>query len=251
MGIHFVNISEKEFLKLKFLYKIMPLEYALAFFETGGFWFAKPTVWEDPYEKRFIDATYNGKKFIWKDRVFCTCMTGIHSSEALWNMYSKNSIAVQFCLRREDLLYILNDYVKDNPTHEIYIGRVEYLNTNEINMPLKQIPFSVPSPSINPNNSKLAAKLLLLKRIAYEYEKEIRIMIVKPMSTSENGISVPYDKNNLNFIERITLDPKISRYEEIAFKKVFNYFLHNNTTRSKVFKSSLYKQKKTVHYITK
>lgn len=94
--IRFVNISEEEFLDSKLLYKHMPLEYALSALKNKSLWFANPTTWTDPFEKRFLEAKYTkgGREitFNWPGRVFCTCMTQTQSSEAYWNAYSHGEI---------------------------------------------------------------------------------------------------------------------------------------------------------------
>ena len=52
----FVNLSQEEFLSKKLLFKYMPLEQALLTLEGKYLWFANPTTWNDPFEKRFIEA---------------------------------------------------------------------------------------------------------------------------------------------------------------------------------------------------
>lgn len=88
--------------------KFMPLERALNLLNSQKIWFANPRVWPDPFERRFIDANYaGGKKFAWRDRVFCSCFTNNATSEASWNAYSKGDICVKFVIDRRELLNVL------------------------------------------------------------------------------------------------------------------------------------------------
>ena len=131
--IHFINISEEYFLKKKLLYKHMPLENALQSLKGKYLWFANPSTWKDPFERRFLEAKYikNGKEvnFNWKDKVFCTCLTQTQTSEAYWNIYKHNNIGIEFKINRKELLEELKKY---DDTYNIYVGRAEYLKTSDI-----------------------------------------------------------------------------------------------------------------------
>ena len=64
-------IQPGEFLTTgKVVNKFLPLERALNLLNSRKMWFANPREWTDPFERRFIDASYaGGAKFAWKDRV--------------------------------------------------------------------------------------------------------------------------------------------------------------------------------------
>lgn len=201
----------------------MPLENALSFLNEKYLWFANPSTWKDPFEKRFLDAKYlkKGKEvsFNWKGRVFCTCLTQTQTSEAYWNVYNQGSIGVEFRIYREQLLKELSKYDK---TYQIYIGRAEYLRTSDIKKDLKDIPFNPAiAPDVKINSDKFASRLFMLKRIAFMYEDEIRIVIVKKKSTQENGIKVNYSCDNVSLIHQIILDPNLGENTSSLLKKAF------------------------------
>lgn len=79
MSVKFFNMTRAEFLSKKLLHKYMPLERVLEMLTNQTIWFANPTIWKDPFEKRFIENVYNiggvQKPFPWKDRVYCMCAT--------------------------------------------------------------------------------------------------------------------------------------------------------------------------------
>lgn len=212
--IKFVNITEKEFLQSKLLYKHMPLENALRTLEEKTLWFANPATWKDPFEKRFLDARYtkSGKEvsFHWKDRVFCSCLTQTITSEAFWNTYSRGEIGVELRVDREKLLEELSRYSDD---YKIFIGKAEYLKTEEIRRGLRDIPFDPALPyNVKLNSDEFAARLFLLKRKAFSYEDEVRIIIVKKSGTKEDGIGLHYQCENTSLFKQIVLDPSLGDF---------------------------------------
>lgn len=106
----------------------MSLETALRTLDNKKLWFANPTTWKDPFERRFIEAKYyDGKEkrdFTWKNRVYCICLSQTMVSEASWRVYSPNDIGVQLRIKREMLLEELKAFETE---YHIYIGRVEYI----------------------------------------------------------------------------------------------------------------------------
>ena len=251
--ITFVNITEEEFLDSKLLYKHMSLEDALRSLNEKYLWFANPSKWKDPFEKRFLEAKYikNGKevRFNWKGKVFCTCLTQTQTSEAYWNIYSQNSIGIEFRIYREQLLEELKKY---DATYKIFIGRAEYLKTSDIEKDLKDIPFNpAMTPDVKINSDIYASRLFLLKRVAFKYEDEIRIILVKKNATKENGIKVTYDCDNTDLIHQIVLDPNLGDSTSRMLKKVFateygfkpfvgTFHIHNTV---RVLQSQLYTKK--------
>jgi len=246
--IQFVNITKEEFLKSKLLYKHMPLENALRVLNEKYLWFANPSEWKDPFEKRFLDARYirNGKEvsFTWKGRVFCTCLTQTQTSEAYWNAYKHESIGVEFKFYREKILEVLS---KIENSYKVFIGRVEYLKTNDIKKELRSIPFNPPiGKDVKVNSDTFVSRLFLLKRIDFSYEDEIRIIIVKPASTKETGIKIKYDCDNTDLIHQIVLDPTLGERTAAMLKKVFaedysfSPFPGSTQSMARVLQSQLY-----------
>ncbi len=218
----------------KFVNKFMSLERALNLLNSQSIWFANPETWPDPYEKRFINATYNGgQKFAWKNRVFCTCFTDNATSEASWNAYSSNPDCVQFTFHRQALIDLLENYQASNKKYQVYFDKVEYMQTKKIEFPLSKIPFD---PKITAGSGlrsmEFKERLLLLKRKAFDYEHEYRAIIVKPKGTKECGIEVPIPDLH-SFISRITIGPKVEKdtFEMLKEVLVKKYGLKDSTIR--------------------
>lgn len=226
----------------------MSLENALQTLNEHYLWFANPSTWKDPFEKRFLEAKYirKGKEveFNWKGKVFCTCLTQTQTSEAYWNNYNQQNIGIEFRIYREKLL---EELLKYDGTYEIFIGKAEYLQTSEIKKDLRAIPFN---PAIPPdeklNTNEFASRLFLLKRVAYKYEDEIRVIIVKKNPTKESGIKVNYKCDNTDLIHQIVLDPNLGENTSAMLKKIFaeeygfTPFIGKTRNTSRVLQSQLY-----------
>lgn len=251
MAIIFLNVSEEDFKNnTKPLHKHMSLESALNMLNNKTMWFANPTIWKDSFESRFVDAKYNCngvlKTFPFKDKVFCACYTETAASEAYWTPYSQQQIGVEFVVNRNELLNQLAVYADK---YDIYIGKVEYMKTASIKRPLNKIPFSGSLPLVW--TKEWCARLLLLKRNAYKYEDELRIMIVKKEKTKERGIMLEFHCEPTSLIERVILDPNLQVQTEYLFKRIFEDYYNfkpvSNSlgkTYKRVVKSQLYAKKK-------
>lgn len=238
--INYLNMTEEEFLENKFIYKFLSMGNAFKTLDNKQLWFANPIKWKDPFEKRFLNAKYidSGKEdsFRYKNRIACMCITQTPNSEASWKAYSENDKVIKFSINREVLLKVLKNMTSK---YDIYIGKMEYMNTVDIKKPLNKIPFN-PLP-VDPDERDL--RLLLLKRISYAYEDEIRIVLVKPDDGNsggvQDGIALKYDSicSNTELIHRITLDPELEKNSSDYYKHLF----HNRYSIKEVCQCYLYK----------
>lgn len=237
MSIYFINITKEDFLRKKLLYKYLPLEFALGTIKDRYLWLCNPTIWKDPFEKRFINAKYlvnkNVFEFPLKSQIFCTCFTQTPTSEAHWNNYTNHQIGISLKINRQRLLDVLEEHTD---TYDIYIGNVTYLKTAVIRKKLSEIDDIKNINPFNLNNRELILKLLLFKRIAFRYEDEMRVLAVKKFKTKENGIKLSFNMKPSELIDSIIIDPSIGSNNEEMLKELFKSeygFTH-------VFKSQLY-----------
>lgn len=248
MAVKFFNMTRAEFLSKKLLYKYMPLEHALDLLINKRLWFANPTIWKDPFEKRFIVNKYDiggvQRDFPWMNRVYAMCMTQTSTSEAYWNTYANNDIGISFKFNRQNLLAELERISNTNGVR-IFIGRVEYQKTSDIKRNLSKNPFlnvgGVPISNIGKEETKV--RLLLLKRIAYRYEDEIRFFVVRDKTANIKGTFVPFGIPNTSMIEAITIDPNIGVNTVKMLKKIFENdygFLPRAHNQKRVQRSLLY-----------
>lgn len=234
-------LQPNEFLTTgKVVNKFMPLERALNLLNTWKLWFANPREWSDPFERRFIDATYTGgTKFAWKDRVYCSCFTNNATSEASWNAYSKGDICIKFVIDRQELLNVLNNYLAANPHNQVYFDKVEYMQARSITKPLLKIPFRTPlTAGAKVTSMEFKERLLLLKRKAFEYEDEYRAIIVKPKASKSKGILVDIP-NVHTLIKKVMIGPSVG---DDTFSMLKNLFVNTYGFAAKdIERSDLYK----------
>lgn len=240
MSVSFINIDKERFLS-KSLCKYMPLERALDLLNNSQIWFANPTTWDDPFEKRFIETKYleKGMKidFPWKNRIFCVCMSKNPNCEAYWNTYAKKGLGICLVIDPVRLLAVLEDYSKKNNC-SVYIGAVEYQETKVIKGSLNKNPFLGKAFNLHSDDSK--AKLMLLKRKAFEYEDEIRFIVVKNAGTLEKGIKLNYSISNTDLVKVVKIDPRAGLNETALLKKVFDKEYGFSPASKRVFKSGIY-----------
>lgn len=261
--IVYININKDEFVNSsRPLYKHMSLNNALRTLNKHFIWFSNPTEWKDPFEGRFLTAKYHrGNEildFPWVNRVYCTCVTLTASSEAFWTPYSQNQIAIELRINRQQLITELESYLDK---YDIYVGKVNYQQTDVITGELHTIPFT--TNILQPFSEMWCAELLLLKRNAYKYEDEVRIIMVEKQKkiksdtdsimTKPNvkkGIKVGFKCKNTDIIKDIILDPSLERDTEMMLKNVFEEIYDfkpiSNSAKAhrRVMKSGLYTKQK-------
>lgn len=219
-GVEFLNIDDVD----KFiddtpvLYKYLPLENALRNLKNKAIWLSKPRNWDDPFEYRFLDAKYTDNKgvesvFPFKERVFATCLTREPYSEAQWNAYSKESLAIRFVFDTKTLLQQLSNYAANNSFH-IFLGKVEYHKRNEIEVDsLDNLKFDEEKKGKVINKSlkdfDFCARLLLLKRQDFTYENEIRLIVIKKKDAKTEGFNFNYKCDNKTLIKNLMISPRV------------------------------------------
>lgn len=259
--IHFINISEKKFLaSTSPLFKMVSndnIDNTIG--HNPYLWFANPQKWKDPFERRFIEVRYlhNGKKYDYplKNKVFCCCFSLTRITEAQWYIYSKGGDCVCMNINRSQLIDELKQYIKSNPKDNIYIGRAEYQPTNIITGSIHNNPIFKKKPFSLSDNESLV-KLLLLKRNAFIYEDELRIIIVKGDSCDGDGIKFSYRCAITDLIQRIILSPMTNNtYSNMLENFLGTYYGFTPGINSlgkpykRVVKSKLYKYKHPTYVI--
>lgn len=236
------------------LYKYMDLESALLSLDktpqkNPNLRFVEPTFWEDQYEGRFYNATYDN---IPNDPtrapfLYACCFSAKKENEAAWILYShgRNGLAcrcVEFSLNRAKLR---NQLVSNLRDCTLYIGAVNYQSMTMIdNLHLSNITLNGTIKK-NEDYYKYFEKfsrekyinLLLLKRPAFEHEKEVRIFIVpnspnkgKTRRDNNGNLTQPatpkfVDIDWIDVIEEIRIDKNCSDYEKRLLRDSLNRLL--------------------------
>lgn len=247
--ITFVNMKEQDFINMKSIRKYMGLENALSCIRNNYLWFANPLIWKDPFESWFINNKYNingkNEEYPLKNKIYITCFTKLATCEAHWKTYSHNDIGISLEIDTEKLLKYLSSIKK----YQFYIGKVMYKCTKDIQQKyMSKIPINGGLTQTNFNNTDLCVELLLLKRIAFSFEEEIRIFAIDKKKIDLNGINVKSRNYSIkNIIKTITMDPNMGKETRKILGNAFeNEFPKNNFPKIKISKSALYRAPKNI-----
>ncbi len=167
------------------IYKYMDMQTAISCLENGNIRFSQPTEWPDKYEQHFYTANYENVTTNLDDTpgFLACCFTINKISEASWKTYTYGKtgiegICVKFKLSRKELRINL---LKNNTIKEIYEGFMNYsLSDQDIQSIHRKGPKTHYDEVFGRGFSRHHyLSLMLLKRVAFEYEKEFRFIVIK------------------------------------------------------------------------
>lgn len=223
------------------LYRYIELQPLYAMLERRQNQLSHPSRWGDPFENltlsgrgRYPDGSI--RPFGLRDHVYGQCWTKEKRSDAMWRIYCPadrdgnfDGVRIRTSLRR--LANSLFHAVGRHAQECAFIGKVRYLPDGR----LDRIARSLFSKGITPVS---IAKSLLIKRTAFEHEREVRL-IYRNLSeeTSEDGrFRYPIDPERL--ITQIMVAP---RQSVIEAEKIKTEIMERTAGRIRVKRSLLYK----------
>lgn len=176
------------------IYKYMDVESAINFLQTSSLTFVEPSSWYDPFEKRFYNADFSQITNFSKPKIFASCFTSKPTNEAAWVMYSyfKSGLAsksIRFEFNPTLLYHMLDEFGKMNKA-KIVVSNVNYSLTEQTIKALHKTTCKHHLQYFNNFNDDKFVNLMLIKRKAFEYEKEIRIFIIPTSETPEEIVQV-------------------------------------------------------------
>ena len=178
-------------------YKYLDLDTVLMIFRVASdnkafqtMRFVEPTKWEDQFESRFYNATYKktNEKPNNTPKLYASCFTPQDESEPAWQAYNKDKDGigkrcVQLCINQ---IALRNELVKNlNNTEACTIveGSVQYkskefIKTLHLSTDKESNPSEIYKEYFSDFTLASYINLLLLKRIAFEHEREVRIFLI-------------------------------------------------------------------------
>lgn len=194
--------------------------------------FVEPPKWEDQFESRFYNANY---KKVNKDpnnipKLYATCFTPKEESEPAWMAYNKDKSGlakrcVQFRINQIKLREELVKNLENSSNCTIVEGSVQYKSKETIRtLHLSTDKDNKHSEIYDEYFSDFTLanyiQLLLLKRIAYEHEREVRIFLIydddklkKKGEKKEDHSYKDIKLNWLSMLERIRVSPDCTQTE--------------------------------------
>lgn len=239
---------EKNFLNFRVedidkpIFRFLTAERLFEIFKTRRNVLVSPKLWDDPFENHimssFIQQKIEDEKDVcigFRDNFYGQCWTQTRESDAMWRIYSpkKNGARISTTPRR--LLHSLfADTENEISDYSCFLGKVNYYTTDKLKQHLDKKALNW---LIEPSGKGLPQSLLL-KRIPFKHENEVRLLINTRLKTVKlrNENLYPYRFNPLEIIEDIVFDPRID-YEEFQNYKVELQKLRFN---KRIVKSKLY-----------
>lgn len=208
----------------------------------------RPSKWQDPFENfllnstgRLDDGTLVGFESI-RDKYYGQCWTLKKECDGLWRNYKgtePSAIKVKTTVRK-----LMNEfYDLTNKFHELsyFIGKVDYVTDTEIENFFKN-----ELDIMNFQSGVEFVQTLLIKRLSFAYEEEVRIIFGKPSVGSVNLTTIknPWDDSDLFFVnidpntlfEEIEIDPWLpnSEYENLK-QEIKDIGFIGHITRSSLY----------------
>lgn len=235
---------------LEYIYRYVPFDSLLqSNKEREKLFMCNVQEWYDPYERKLLNATFSqkGKRSIpypLKGRVYGTCFTQQYCCEAQWRYYGSDRHIALVSINLRKLLNQLQAAKTD-----FYIGKVRYYDQLTINQEINKAIASQADACIewlkgihSPQNCIAWLSPLLIKRKAFAYENEIRILTIEEHTHESVSKNLFADISNfIDLISNVVISP-IGSDEWKLFQK--EKLKKNNFTVEQIRISSLYKEAK-------
>jgi len=212
----FLNLSEEDLDQN--IYRIFSLARLQELFDTEKNVLVKPHKWEDPFENFILRSKVklpSGEitEYNFHDRFYGQCWTFHKASDAMWRIYSPSSDGVRVRTTVRKLLTGL--YLTQNslPDVKCCLGKVLYLNQNKLKEYANNI---FDDYGITVEN---LFKSLLVKRPAFNHEKEIRLLYFELEDEGFKNDTFAYSIDPHSLITQIMIDPRIDYNKAKELKK--------------------------------
>lgn len=188
MPVKLLNITHEEIESMT-LYKFMSLSHSINSITNDTLWFSNPKKWKDPWESYFIECAFDKDQkpfeFPIKNRVFACCFSTVGRSENQWRMYSEDNISIMFEIPLKNLIDSLEPLTSK---YDVYVAKAAYLPTHVLkNLDVPTILSSANFPTPNDDVEK-ALLLMSCKRLAFQYESEVRVFLVPKVQDKLDGL---------------------------------------------------------------
>lgn len=201
----FLNVNAINLDLSEDLYRIFNWNYFIEDFRDRKLTLSRTDTWKDPFENFILKSKvlYNGRYGKISDTFFGSCWSLKSECDGLWKNFRPNnrSCVVKVKVNAKKLfssIYDINDLSHDR---NYFIGKVRYLSEKSIANLFKRT-YNLR----DLDDGMLFVQQLLIKRIQFNYEQEVRVLLRKDIPFDK--IRIPIDPNIL--FEEIVLDPFIS-----------------------------------------
>ena len=219
---HYLNFSRQD--RDRHVYRIISIKRLYELFDTRKNVLVNPQKWEDPFENIMLRGIFP------RIGLFGQCWTRHTASDAMWRIYSRNSDGVRIRTTSHTLIASLGRSLRG--TRAIaFIGGVKYLPQKEL------VRFANDSVSnCELRNPVHQAKTLLLKRLAFRHEREVRLILVNAQDLCHRN-TFAYSTNPHELVDQIMLDPRLAKKDADVLKEKIR---HRTGFEGSILRSLLY-----------
>jgi len=219
------------------IYRFFTLEYGIETIIGKTLTLVRPSLWEDPYEnalyKRNVKSA-GGDVSVerLRDCLYAQCWTEEANSDALWRIYSPNKNGFRATSTVRKLLKAISNNNGIRKA-DCSIGKVNYCHQYIVDELFSRIALS----DITDTSGLQPIKFLLIKRNAFQHEREVRLAYNHPESSvNPNGNFKSFDIDPNTLFERLLFDPRIDETEFAELKAKLKTSGYNN----EIGKSNMY-----------
>lgn len=195
------------------IYRYVPLAQLISVIETGTLALNNPSIWPDKTEGGWISRLFSPNAPMEGVHARAICFTRESYSEAQWHVYARSAPVVRVRFNIDSILRSCARF--DDVPGKFYLGDVRYTDSAGMKQSLERV---LPADSPEPHSRKAAA-LLLLKRQAFAYEKEVRLIWLTREAVDDH-ILLPFDVTNA--VNQILVSPYAENWAVDAVRSLIN-----------------------------
>jgi hypothetical protein len=220
------------------IYKILKQKYFFELFEDRKNALLAPRKWQDPFENVVLNAEVRNAagergNFFFHEDVYGQCWSRHTASDAMWQIYSDKKDAVRVRTTVGQLIDGLCAAHGAWAHATCFIGRVEYLSETR----LKDFARTIFKDGITP---EAIARSLLVKRKAYEHEREVRLIYIERENTKHPDGVYKYAINPHTIFDQAMVDGRMTYVQYKPFKE--EVMRRTGLSDRQVKRSLLYRQ---------
>lgn len=183
-----------------FVYHLLPWPYAKMILDHGRLRFVRVDTWNDPFEKWWCEILFPSSTLGRRPRAYGMCWTTSRFDEPFWRMagFQRHAPIVRLRCRA---LSLFDACMKDlsGQVGSLYLGVVRYRPHRQ----LLELARSATS-EIDSVDSDSAASLLLHKRNAFSFEKEVRLLWIDSANGADTKlVQIP----SRDIVQQVMISP--------------------------------------------
>ncbi|MFZ2445880.1 MAG: DUF2971 domain-containing protein [Syntrophobacteraceae bacterium] len=209
MHEEYINIERNEYATA--IYRFTDVKWLLDSIVGKRNTLLSPRIWEDPFENALANQFRHLRStalYHFRNRVYGQCWTFQPETDAFWRAYLPQGDGVRLKSTVHKLYRSLETEISRTTLSHMSccIGRVHYKQEDEI-ISLFHDKEWVQNVFLN-QGTLGHVKSLLLKRMEFEYESEVRLLYLDPHNI-DHGNLFSYDIDPFSTILEVTFDPRM------------------------------------------